>query len=145
MTVAATGALAIAGYLTWAKVVDMPTVCGPLAGCATVASSPWSEVLGVPVALFGVLVSMVTLVGSLAWWRTTDRRGLWAAWLVGLASLPVLLLLSGLELFVIRAVCDWCVAYAVLVLVGLAAAAVAIRQSTQEPQHELTDQRPPRA
>jgi uncharacterized membrane protein len=116
-------ALGIALYLGWSKLAHAPTVCGPLGGCSTVANSSWSEVAGVPVALFGAAASAVVLAGALAWWRRADRRGLWVVYLVGLASLPVLAFLTWLELFEIRAICDWCVAYAVTVIAGWVLAA----------------------
>jgi uncharacterized membrane protein len=129
LTIDALVALTIAAYLTWAKLFQVPTLCGPLGGCAAVASSSWSEFLGVPVAAFGMLGSAITLAGAVAWWRRASRPGLLLAWLVGLASLPVLAWLTALELFVIRAFCDWCVAYAVTVLVGLMVALWALRTS----------------
>jgi uncharacterized membrane protein len=129
LTIDALVALAIAAYLTWSKLYQVPTLCGPLGGCAAVATSSWSEFLGIPVAAFGVLGSAATLAGAVAWWRRASRPGLLLAWLVGLASLPVLAWLTALEMFVIRAFCDWCVAYAVTVLAGVVIALVALRDS----------------
>jgi uncharacterized membrane protein len=131
MSLVALLAVAIATYLTWSKLANVPTACGPLGGCATVANSSWSEFLGIPVAAFGAAAGAVVLVASLAWWLRASRAGLWIAWLVGLASVPVLVWLTALELFVIRAFCDWCVVYAVTVLVGLALAMLAVRREAQ--------------
>jgi|EndMetStandDraft_8_1072994.scaffolds.fasta_scaffold151185_2 uncharacterized membrane protein len=127
LTADALVALAIALYLTGSKLAHVPTLCGPLGGCAAVASSSWSEFLGIPVAAFGVLASAATLVGALAWWRRASRNGLGLVWLVSLASLPVLVWLTILELFVIHAFCDWCVAYALTVVAGLVVALAAFR------------------
>ena len=126
MCAAAGIAAAIAAYLAWSKIANSPTICGPLAGCATVANSSWSEVFGIPVAVFGAAASTVTLGASALWWRREDRRALLAAYVLGLASLPILAWLVWLELFVIRAVCDWCVGYALAVIVGWALSALAL-------------------
>jgi uncharacterized membrane protein len=115
----ATGA---AVYLTWTKLAHVTAVCGPLGGCQTVADSPYSVVAGVPVALPGVLAGAMMLAGALWWWRRADRRGLWVTHLVALACLPVLAWLAWLEVAVIHAVCDWCVAYSVAVITEAALA-----------------------
>jgi uncharacterized membrane protein len=109
-------AVAVAIYLTWAKLAGAPVVCGPLQGCETVETSPYAAFLGIPVAAFGTGASALTLIGALSWWRRADRRGLWVAYAIGLVSLPILAYLAYLELAVIRAVCVWCVFYALLTI-----------------------------
>lgn len=120
-------ALAVAGYLAWTRWTGGTVACAVLSGCETVENSRYSEFLGVPVAAYGALGSVATLAGALLWWWRADRRGLLAAYLVGLLSLPVLGWLVFLEVAVIHAVCLWCVAYAVLVIAGWVVALVALR------------------
>ena len=109
-------ALAVALYLTWTKLAGAAPVCGPLQGCETVETSPYAAFLGIPVALYGAGATALTLVGAFAWWRGADRRGLLAAYVLGLISLPILAYLAFLELAVIHAVCVWCVGYALLTI-----------------------------
>lgn len=126
---AAAAGTAIALYLTVVKLTGGVPACGPLIGCETVNSSVYSEFFGIPVALFGAAASAVVLVGSIAWWWLEARSGLLVAYAIGLASLPVLAYLTYLEIFVIRAVCAWCVAYAVTVIVGwLVASAILLAE-----------------
>jgi len=47
----------IAGYLTAVKLAGELPACGPLKGCETVATSAYSEVAGIPVAVFGIALS----------------------------------------------------------------------------------------
>lgn len=117
-----------AGYLAWVHLAGQEPVCAILTGCETVANSEWSTFLGIPVALFGMAGSLVTLGAAVLWWRRADERALLVAYLVGLASLPILAWLTWLELFVIHAVCIWCVAYAVMVIAGWVVAAVTLRR-----------------
>ena len=124
MVVLSLAAVAIAIYLTWAKLANAPVVCGPLQGCETVETSPYAAFLGIPVAAYGVAASALILVGALAWWRRGDRRGLLLAYGLGMLSLPILIYLAYLELAVIHAVCVWCVTYA---LISLACWLVSIR------------------
>jgi uncharacterized membrane protein len=123
----------IALYLTWEHVAGGVPPCGPLRGCETVLTSQYAEVAGIPVALGGALVSLVTLGGALAWWLRGDRRGLVVAYLAELASLAALAYLTYLELLVIHAVCAWCVTYAITVLAGWLVALAAYRTSGPSP------------
>ena len=110
--------LLISIYLTAVKLSGGTPVCGPFAGCDTVNSSIYSQFMGVPVAIFGAVGSAAVLFGALAWWRNGWRPGLLLAYVVGLASLPAVAYLTYLELFVIGAVCVWCVAYAATVVLA---------------------------
>ena len=126
--VAAVG-LAIATYLTWTKLADVLPACGPLRGCETVNTSPYSEIAGIPVAAIGMGYSAVLLIASLLWVSSSDRRALLAAYALGLAGSMFVAYLTYLELSVIRAVCVWCVAYGLTVVGGLLLAALALRRA----------------
>jgi uncharacterized membrane protein len=120
---------AIAGYLTLVKLAGELPICGPLHGCETVATSSYSELGGIPTAAFGVGLSLLLAGAQLRWWRLGDRRGARVAYGIGLAGLVVVAYLTYLELFVIGSVCVWCVAYAVTIVGGWIAAALALRET----------------
>jgi uncharacterized membrane protein len=122
----AAGATAIAAYLAWVKLAGGNPSCGILHGCDEVNQSEYSTVLGIPVGLLGAGASLLTLLGGLAWWLRADRRALLVAYVIGLMSLPFLAWLTYLELFVIEAICIWCVTYAILVVAGWVVATVAL-------------------
>jgi uncharacterized membrane protein len=126
MTALAAAALGIALYLTWTKLSGEAPACGPLHGCETVNNSPYSVFLGIPVALYGSVGSALIFVASLAWWTRADRRALYVAYGLGLISLPVLVYLVYLELAVIHAVCVWCAGFAMALVAGWLAAALAL-------------------
>lgn len=119
--------IAIAGYLAATKLSGEIPVCGPLRGCETVNTSEFSEIAGIPVALVGVAYSLVALVASLWWWWRGDRRALYGSYGMGLLGLLAVAYLTYLELFVIGAVCVWCVGYAVTVVGGWLATVLALR------------------
>lgn len=116
--------LAVSLYLTWTYAAGAAPACvGGSAGCETVQSSPYSRILGVPVPALG-------LGGYAALLVSAALRGLAGA-AFGLFVALVGTLFSGyltwLELFVIEAICQWCVASAVLMVAALALAALRLR------------------
>ncbi len=125
----ATVGLLAALYLAVTKLAGQAPVCGPLQGCETVASSSYSEVAGVPVAVFGVAFSVVLIALTSRWWRTGDRRALLATYGLALLGCFVVGALTYLELFVIHAICVYCVAYAVTVVAVFALAAREVRRT----------------
>jgi uncharacterized membrane protein len=129
MTILAAAATAIAASLVIQHLSGTIPPCGPVRGCETVLTSPYAQFAGIPVALPGALVSFVTLAGAATWWWRGDRRGLLVAYIAGLASLLPLAYLTYLELFVIHALCAWCVTYAATVVGGWLAAVVAYRST----------------
>ncbi|HSL34546.1 MAG TPA: vitamin K epoxide reductase family protein [Candidatus Limnocylindrales bacterium] len=105
--------LAIASYLSVIELQGELPYCGPLKGCEEVALSEYSRIGGVPVAVFGVILSITLFVLAVAWWRT-NRPALLAAH-YGLSLVGVLfeVYFTYLELFVIGAICVWCASYGV--------------------------------
>lgn len=90
--------------------------CGT-GGCDTVQASRWSQQLGIPVAFYGVVgyaaILAVALVSLQPAWL--ERRGP-TLLIAALATGGVLFSawLTYLELFVIHAICRWCVTSAVI-------------------------------
>lgn len=130
-TALALAGLLIAVYLTGTRLTGGLPVCGPLHGCETVALSPYSELFGIPVALFGVGYSTVLLGLAVAWWRRLDRRALLGLYGLGLLGVLFVAYLTYLELFVIGAICAWCATYAGTVVVGWLVATLALRGSAE--------------
>jgi uncharacterized membrane protein len=105
--------LAIASYLSFVELRGELPLCGPLHGCEQVALSQWSRIGGVPVAVFGVALSLVLLTLALAWWRTNDGRLLAAHYGLSLVGVLFEVWFTYLEVFVIGAVCVWCASYGI--------------------------------
>jgi len=94
-----------------------PIKCGT-GGCDTVQTSPWAVFLGFPVAFYGVVGYLMVFVVALAALRPAAlAEPKWNLMLVGLATVGVLFTayLTSLELFVIHAICRWCVGSAVII------------------------------
>lgn len=108
--------LAIAGYLASVELRGELPVCGPLHGCEDVARSEYSRIGGVPVAVFGVALSLVLFSLAIAWWRTGDSRLLAVHYGLSLVGVMFEGWFTYLELFVIGAVCVWCATYGLSLL-----------------------------
>jgi len=79
-------------------------------GCQTVAESSYSHLAGINIAIFGIAGYVVLLLCALL--RGDAFR--MTAFIVSLVGFGYSLYLTYLELFTIDAVCQWCVASAVL-------------------------------
>ena len=112
--------VAIATYLTLYKAGVIGELACSVGSCETVNTSKWATFLGLPVAAWGlgyyVLLLGVTLVGVQERWSTSLTL---SRVLLGLTLWGVVFSawLTYLELFVIHAICVWCVTSAVLVTV----------------------------
>jgi uncharacterized membrane protein len=108
--------MAIAGYLTWVHYDEAALVCVAGGGCETVQQSSYAELAGVPVALLGLL-GYAAIFALVLWDTPNARLGAAAFAVVGLAFSVYLIVL---QLFVIDAVCVWCLANDVLIAPVLA-------------------------
>lgn len=117
----AVAGVAVAGYLTWVHYEDLEPICaGGGGGCERVQSSEYAELAGVPVAVLG-LIGYALILASLA---VRGEAGRIAGALLALVGFGFSAYLTYLELFEIDAVCQWCVASAVL-MTALAVVTVA--------------------
>jgi uncharacterized membrane protein len=109
--------LGVASYLAYVEVTHVEAVCGPVGECNAVQTSAYALLLGVPVAVWGVLY-YVAIAALWAGQRTLAGRlaNLSLLGLLGLTFFGALfsVYLTCLELFVIHAICSWCLSSAVI-------------------------------
>jgi uncharacterized membrane protein len=110
----------VALYLLLYKLGIIGELSCSVGSCETVNSSKWAKFLGLPVAAWGVAWYVVMFAVSIA--STSERY----ASSDGMSKLLLFLAVSGflftvyltsLELFVIHAICQWCVISAIIVTV----------------------------
>lgn len=106
----------VAGYLTYVKIFHAPIYCTPgLGDCAAVNASRWSELWGIPIALFGMLSYLLILFlvffgPKIAFLRTYNKMLIFG---IGLFGFLFSVYLTYLELFVIKMLCQWCLVSAI--------------------------------
>lgn len=99
--------IGVAGYLTYIHYAGIDPVC-TTGGCEKVQSSEYAELAGVPVSLIGLL----GYAGILASLLVPGEVGRTATALLALVGFGYSAYLTYLELEVIDAICQWCVASA---------------------------------
>jgi uncharacterized membrane protein len=102
--------LGVASYLTYVHYEDIRPVCGLGGDCVKVQTSEWSKLAGIPVAVLG-LVAYATILVSLF---VPGEEALIAGALTSLVGFGFSAYLTYRELFTIDAVCQWCVASAIV-------------------------------
>jgi uncharacterized membrane protein len=105
--------LGIALYLSAVELQGGVPVCGPIKGCEEVARSEYSRIAGIPVAVFGVGLSLILLSLAVAWWKTDLYVLLLGHYGLSLAGVIFEAYFMYLQIFVIGAVCIWCTSYGV--------------------------------
>jgi len=104
----------VATYIAIAEASgEAPACLAGGSGCRTVAESSYSHVAGVNIAVFGI-VGYVLLLASAFFANDAARFGGFA---VALGGFGYSIFLTYIELFKIEAICQWCVASAVLMTI----------------------------
>jgi uncharacterized membrane protein len=111
----------VAAYIAIADAAgDAPVCLAGGGGCSAVAASSYSHLLGVNVAVFGIVGYALLLGAALLGGDGARLVGFGLA----LAGLGFSVYLTYIELFKIEAICQWCVASAVLMGVLFAVNAI---------------------
>jgi uncharacterized membrane protein len=106
--------LAISIYLTYVHYAGIEPVCSSISNCERVQSSEYADLVGIPVAVLGI-VGYAAILLSL-------RMRVDVTALLAYLALAFSAYLTWAEVFQIDAICQWCVASAIITLViaGLA-------------------------
>lgn len=107
----------VATYLTLYKLGTIGELVCSIGSCEAVQTSKWATFIGLPVAAWGVgyylVVLTLAIAGTLERWEDSRILPLVFLLLTGWGTL-FSLWLTYLELFIIHAICQWCVVSAIL-------------------------------
>jgi len=110
--------IGVSSYLTWAHLAGQSVACGQSQDCDIVQQSVYSEVAGIPVALIGlaayIILFLLTLVRGHIPEDLEDYVPL-AVFGVSLIGVLYSFYLTYLELYIIYAICRWCVTSAIII------------------------------
>jgi uncharacterized membrane protein len=107
---------AIAGYLVYTRYTDTKLACAT-GGCEIVQSSDYAEIVGIPVAVLGLTAYVFLFATALS---ASDLARMAGA-VVAVSGAAFSLYLVYVQIAVIDAICQWCVASdAIMVLLAAA-------------------------
>ena len=104
----------LATYLALYKFGMIGALTCTVGSCETVQLSKWAMFLGMPVAAWGIGFYVAMFVLAMLSLGTSSRAVRWALLLLGGWGVLFSAWLTYLELYVIHAICMWCVVSAVL-------------------------------
>jgi uncharacterized membrane protein len=105
------------GIATYIAIADSgggsPVCIAGSHGCATVAKSSYSHLAGVNIAVFGIAGYALLLASAFF----ADDAARFGGFILALGGFGYSVFLTYLEIFKIEAICQWCVASAVLMTI----------------------------
>ena len=106
--------LGVASYLASTELAGGIVQCGPLKGCEQVQNSPYTRPFaGIPVAVYGVFLSITLFTLAIVWWRTGNYKLLLAHYGLSLVGVAFEGWFQFAQIFLIGAVCVWCETYGI--------------------------------
>jgi uncharacterized membrane protein len=135
VALSAGGAL-VSGYLGVKRLTGGNLACTRWAECDVVNNSVYAKIYGVPVAFIGLagyLVLMCLAVAALQTEGATQRRLLALGFLLTLGGFGFSVYLTYLELYVIEAICVWCVISAILITLLTIVGGINLRRTAHDP------------
>jgi uncharacterized membrane protein len=117
--------LADSTYLTIAHYQTHALVClaNSVICCSCVTTGPWSNVFGIPVAIFGLAFYVaMTAINLPFMWKSSDVRVAWLRLVMAITSIGFVIYLLYVELFIKKYICEYCtgvhiVTFALFVLI----------------------------
>lgn len=115
------GGMGVSAYLMWGYTVPGASLaCGQSHGCEAVKNSVYANLMGVPLPLLGLAAFLTLLILLILQSQFFISERGWLPYIVlaifGISLTGVLysVYLTYLELFVIQAICRWCVTSAII-------------------------------
>jgi uncharacterized membrane protein len=126
-------------YLAYVEISQVEAVCGPVGHCNLVQSSAYARILGIPVAVLG-MVNFVAIIALWAGQRVEPLARLSAVALLGLILFGTFfsIYLTLVEIFFIQAVCAWCLSSAVITTVVMLLVVVPVTDKSPRLQRALS-------
>ncbi|HSD49913.1 MAG TPA: vitamin K epoxide reductase family protein [Candidatus Methylomirabilis sp.] len=126
----------VSGYLSVKRVTGGSLACSRWADCDVVNTSVYAKIYGVPVAFIGLagyLVLMGLAMAALQAEGAAQRRLLTLGFLLSLGGFGFSVYLTYLEIYVIEAICMWCVISALLISLLAIVGGFNLRRTAYEP------------
>ena len=127
--------MGVAAYLTYSHYADQPIACAGLSGCQAVENSEYSKLVGIPVAVLGMLFCaglLALVLARLARLPLAEEWAPLAAFSMTLTGVAFAAYLTYIEVFVVEDVCIWCASFASIITVAWLITIVDVLAPTKE-------------
>jgi len=131
--------IGVAGYLSYIETQSATAACGPVGDCNAVQSSRYAKLFDVlPIGVFGLLGYLGLLIAWLVrkFMHHFEKPAAVGFWGMAFFAVIFSLYITYLELFVIKAVCIWCLTSAVIVTLLLLLGTPPTLRQFAEPEDE---------
>lgn len=110
----------------------LQAICLGVGECEVVNASIYSELLGIPVAMLGAL-AYLSIIGTciLNWRRVSEDYAARVQFFIATVGVAFSAYLTYIELFVLRAICPWCMLSAILITLIAALSAWELIESSE--------------
>jgi uncharacterized membrane protein len=131
VAVLALAGIAVTSYLVYARYSGTRLAC-TTGGCETVQHSKYAKAAGIPVAVLGLAAYVAVFLTAL--WGRVEAAAIGAA--LVLAGLAFGVYLIVIQVAVIDAICQWCIASDAILALLAVACAERLRRAAGRPQPE---------
>lgn len=138
MVLLALAGLGVSLYLMWGYTAPGATLaCGSSQGCETVKNSVYANLMGIPLPVLGLISYVGLLLLLLVQNQPSVTAKGWSAHIAlaifgfSLAGVLYSAYLTYIELFVIYAICRWCVASAIIMVAIFVLSIINLRSQNQ--------------
>ena len=127
--------IADAWYLAEHALTNTALYCniGSISGCNTVAQSPYSHFFGIPLGVYGVIFYGLVFVAAAFAFTHHARRLMQFLFFLGCVGLLFSLYFMGLQLFIIDALCIYCLGSFVLAVLIFITTSLLLRRRPVAP------------
>lgn len=138
MVLLAIAGLGVSAYLMWGYSVPGATLaCGGSSGCESVKNSVYANLWGIPLPVIGLISYSVLFILILAQGHSAIVERAWPPYIalavfgISLGGVLYSAYLTYIELYVIYAICRWCVASAIIMAAVFVLSIFNLRNSNQ--------------
>jgi len=131
VAVLALAGIAVTSYLVYARYSGTRLAC-TTGGCETVQHSKYAKAAGIPVAVLGLAAYVAVFLTAL--WSRVEAAAIGAA--IVLAGLAFGVYLIVIQVAVIDAICQWCIASDAILALLAVVCAERLRRAAGRPQPE---------
>ncbi len=122
-----------AAYLSSHALLGTPLKCTITNSCATIASSPYSTIVGIPVPVIGVFFYLGIFFGAMVYREFGGEKVIRAISLLTVCGFLMSIWLIIVQLFIEKTICEYCMLSAAISITLFVIGMINLKQNTKGP------------